>query len=232
MYNSNTLLQWKPVNQRLLYVRLNSKHVNLFIIIAYAPTDTSEGEEKDEFYDALQSILRDVPQHDVLLVLGDFNARVSANSPDKERAMGKHGVGLNITDNGERLIDICQENNLVIGGTLFTHKDIHKLTWTSPDGKTQSQIDHIIINGKWRHSLQDVRVMRHADIGSDHNLLVSKVKLKLRNAKIGSTIKKRVAIKNLNDPATKQYFCFSLRNRFSTLQNETAMTIDSLMKPS
>ena len=67
--------------------------------------------------------------------------------------------GLNITDNGERLIDICQENNLVIGGTLITHKDIHKLTWTSPDGKTQSQIDHIIINGKWRHSLQDVRVM-------------------------------------------------------------------------
>ena len=138
--------------------------------------------------------------------------------------MGKHGIGLNLTDNGDRLIDICQENNLVIGGTLFTHKDIHKLT----DGKTQSQIDHIIINGKWRHSLQDVRVMRHADIGIDHNLLVSKVKLKLRKAKTGSAINKRVAIESLKDPATKQDFCFSLRNRFNTLQNETAMTIDSL----
>ena len=69
--------------------------------------------------------------------------------------------------------------------------------------------------------------MRHADIGSDHNLLVSKVKLKLRKAKTGSTVNKRVAIENLNDSATKQVFCFSLRNRFYTLQNETAMTIDS-----
>ena len=136
-----------------MYVRLNSKHVNLSIIIAYAPTDTSEGEEKDEFYDALQSILKEVPQHDVLLVLGDFNARVGTNNHDKEQVMGKHRIWSNITDNGERFIDICQENNLVIGGTLFTHKDIHKLTWTSPDGKTQSQIDHIIINGKWCHSL-------------------------------------------------------------------------------
>ena len=90
-----------------MYVRLNSKHVNLSIIIAYAPTDTSEGEEKDEFYDALQSILKDVPRHDVLLVLGDFNARVGTNNHDEERAMGKHGIGLNLTDNGERLIDIC-----------------------------------------------------------------------------------------------------------------------------
>ena len=130
--------------------------------------------------------------------------------------MGKHRIWSNITDNGERFIDICQENNLVIGGTLFTHKDIHKLTWTSPDRKTQSQIDHIIINGKWRHSLQDVRVMRHANIGSDHNLLVSKVKLKLRKAKIGSTINKQVAIENLNDPATIQDFCLS--------HSETALT--------
>ena len=69
--------------------------------------------------------------------------------------------------------------------------------------------------------------MQHADIGSDHNLLISKVKLRLRKAKTGSTINKRVAIENLKDPATKQDFCFSLRNRFNTLQNETAMTIDS-----
>jgi endonuclease/exonuclease/phosphatase (EEP) superfamily protein YafD len=96
--------------------------------------------------------------------------------------MGRHGVGV-ITDNGERLVNFCQQNDLVIGGTLFAHKEIHKLTWTSPDGRTQNQIDHIIINGRWRHSLQDVRVMRHADIGSDHSLLVAKVTLKLRKAK-------------------------------------------------
>jgi hypothetical protein len=64
--------------------------------------------------------------------------------------MGKYGCG-NINDNGERLVDLCGTNNLVIGGTIFPHREIHKLTWISPNGRDKNQIDHIIINGKWRH---------------------------------------------------------------------------------
>ena len=64
-----------------------------------------------------------------------------------ERVMGKHGVG-DLTNNGERVIDLCEEINLIIGGMLFTQRKIHRLTWTSPDGRTQSQIDHIIIENE------------------------------------------------------------------------------------
>ena len=49
---AKSLLEWKPINQRLLYVRLNSKYAKLSIIVAYAPTDTSQEEDKDEFYEA------------------------------------------------------------------------------------------------------------------------------------------------------------------------------------
>ena len=100
-----------------------------------------------------------------------------------ERIMGKHGVG-DLSDYGERIVKICEVNNLIIIGTTFKHRNIHKLTRTSPDGRTQSEIGHII-NGKWRGSLQDVRVMRNADVGNDHNLLVAKMTLQLSNAKIG-----------------------------------------------
>ena len=65
------------------------------------------------------------------------------------------------------MCDLCEFNDLLIGGTIFQHKLIHKLTWKSPDDKTESQIDHILINGKWRRSLQDVRTKRHADTGCD-----------------------------------------------------------------
>ena len=205
---------------------MNSKYAKLSIIVAYAPTDTSQEEDKDEFYEALQSTLENIPAHDVLLTIGDFNAKIGNNNENRKRVMGKHGMGI-ITNNGERLINICQENNLVIGGSLFTHRDIHKLTWTSPDGNTKSQIDHIIINGKWRHSLLDVRVKRNADIGSDHNLLVAKVKIKLRKAKIASVTNQRIAIEKLKDQATRTNYCTTLRNRFNVLQNDTAMTIDS-----
>ena len=72
---------------------------------------------------------------------------------------------------------------MVIGGTLFQHRDIHKTTWTSPSGATKSQIDHIPINRKWRSSLQDVRAYPGADVASDHNLLVEGLSLKLRRTR-------------------------------------------------
>jgi len=76
--------------------------------------------------------------------MGDLNSKVGCNNAGKERSMGREGLGC-MNDNGSRLIDTCVENDLVIGGTLFKHKTIHKVTWTSPSGKTQNQIDHIMI---------------------------------------------------------------------------------------
>ena len=51
-----------------------------------------------------------------------------------------------MNENGEPLVDIFLYFDLVIGGTLFQHKDIHKITWKSPDDKTVNQIDHLMIN--------------------------------------------------------------------------------------
>ncbi|EDO41726.1 predicted protein, partial [Nematostella vectensis] len=109
---------------------------------------------------------------------GDLNAKVGTDNTNYERAMGVYGCGT-MNNNGGRLADFCLNNDLVNGGTIFPHKNIHKLTWMSPDGRTLNQIDHIIINGKWRRSLLNVRVYRGDDASSDHNLVVTSVKLKL-----------------------------------------------------
>ena len=103
---------------------------------------------KDDFYESLQSAVEAVLKHDVLLVIGDFNARVSNNNTGRERVMGRQATGT-MNNNGERMHDLCEFNDLVIGGTILQYKLIHKLTWKSPDGNTESQIDHIFINGKW-----------------------------------------------------------------------------------
>ena len=89
--------------------------------------------------------------------MGDLNAKVAIDNMYCERAMGKHGCGTR-NENGERLIDFCNMNNLVIGGTLFPHQDIHKQTWRSASGRDKNQIDHLMISGMWKHSLLDVRV--------------------------------------------------------------------------
>jgi endonuclease/exonuclease/phosphatase family metal-dependent hydrolase len=62
---------------------------------------------------------------------------------------------------------------MMITGTIFLHKNIHKYTWTSPDSITNNQIDHILVNGKYRRSILDTKAERGADIGSDHQLVIS-----------------------------------------------------------
>ena len=84
-----------------------------------------------------------------------------------------------MNENGELQADLCATNSLVIGGTLFPHKNCHKVTWVSPAGNAQNQIDHIVISKRWRSSLQDVRVKRGADLASDHHLIQGNIQLKL-----------------------------------------------------
>ena len=91
----------------------------------------------------------------MLLVMGDVNAKVESDNTGREREMGSQGCGT-INNNGERLVNFCLNNNCAIGGTIFQHKYIPKLTWKSPDGKTVNKIDHAAINNKWIRSLKDV----------------------------------------------------------------------------
>ena len=91
----------------------------------YATTDDSSEDLKDQFYSSLKTVVEHVLTHDVLVVMGDLNAKIRNENAGLERAMGKHECG-KMNENGERLVDICLYFDLVIGGTLFQHKDIHK----------------------------------------------------------------------------------------------------------
>ena len=221
-----TLLEWKPVNDRLMKVRFNSKFAKLTIIACYAPTEEAEEKEKDEFYEQLEEEIRTTRRHDALVVIGDLNARVGEDNTGKERAMGTQGFGCT-NNNGERLSDLCVESRLVIGGTLFMHRDIHKTTWRSPDQRMVSQIDHVIVNQKWRRSLQDVKANPGADIGSDHVLVVASVSLKLRKTKRGEERQQRFVTAKLKNSNTEKAVKLELNNRFHVLQEEQEMNIDS-----
>ena len=113
--------------------------------------------------------------------------------------MGRHGARAEMNENGEKWADFCQANKLVIGGTLFPHKECHKRPWMSPDGGTENQIDHVAFSKRWRSSLQDVRAMRGADVGSDHHLLTAKVRIKIAKVKKGKSGRVRFEVSKLRD---------------------------------
>ncbi|XP_071136632.1 uncharacterized protein [Mytilus edulis] len=166
MEKAKTLLEWEPISERLVTARFNSDYCKLSIIQCYAPTNDAEDETKDDFYEQLQTAISKVPQHVMLVIMGDRNAKVGSDNTDAENFMDRHGCGVK-NENGERAIELCLCNKLVIGGTIFPHKNIYKVTWKSPDGRTVNQIDHILVNNKWRRSLRDVRELRGADPSED-----------------------------------------------------------------
>jgi len=92
---------------------MRGKKVNTTIIQCYAPTNNSDDEDKDRFYDQLQAELEEIARHDMKIVMGDLNAKVGDNNISYERTMGKEGCG-DMNENGERLVDLCTTYDLVI----------------------------------------------------------------------------------------------------------------------
>ena len=164
---------------------------------------------KEDWYKQLQ--VAKVPQHYMLLFMGDVNAKIGSDNTDRERAMVSQGCGT-INNNGERLVNFCLNNNRVIGGTIFQHKDIHKLTWKLPDGKTV-KIDHVVINNKWRRSLKDVHTCRDVDAGSDNYLVMSRLKLCLRKAPAKKNRPRKYNIPRLKQDEVLKAFVVEIKNQ-------------------
>ena len=108
-----------------------------------------------------------------------MNAKVGGGLDGEEGIIGIHGLDCDRNDNSERFSSFCARNNLAVVTTMFKHKDIHLQTCTSPNGQHRNHIDHDAVNGKYKRSVLNARVFRSADVGSDHNLVVIRAKLKL-----------------------------------------------------
>ena len=93
------------------------------------------------FYEDQQDLLELTPKKDVLFIIGDWKTKVG--SQEISGVTGKFGLGV-WNEAGQRLIEFCQENTLVIADTLFQHHKRRLYTWTSPDGQHQNQIDYIL----------------------------------------------------------------------------------------
>jgi len=78
-------------------------------------------------------------------------------------SIGNDSLHQNSNDNGVRIVNFATSKNLVVKSTKLPHRNIHKYIWTSPDGKTHDQIDHILIDRRWHLSILDVPSFRGAD---------------------------------------------------------------------
>ena len=110
-----TVMGYNLKNDRMMSIGIQGRSFNITIIQVYAPTTIAEN-EIEQFYEDLQHLLELTPKKDVLVILGDWNAKVG--SQEIKGTTGKFGLGVQ-NEAGQRLIEFCQENKLFITNTIF-----------------------------------------------------------------------------------------------------------------
>jgi len=149
------------------------------------------------------------------ILLGDFNAKVENENIFKP-TIGNESLHQHSNDNGVRIVTFAASKNLVVKSTMFPHRNIHKYTWTSPDGKTDNQIDHKLIDRRRHSSILDVRSFREAG-----GKVVAKLRerLAVRKQAAQKFDGERFNLRKLNELGVKEKCQIEITNRFAALEN-------------
>ena len=123
--------------------------------------------------------------------MGDFNGKVGEGR--EEDTVGPYGLGKR-NDNGERVVNFCKRHNLYVTNTWFQQQRSAQHTWRASDKVTKYQIDYVLVDKRYRNSLQNSKSMPGAECGSDHNPVIVRMKTRLqRVAKPKRTVKWNVS---------------------------------------
>ena len=205
------------VSDRVLMVKLKGNPFNTTIIQVYAPTGDHSEEEVDAFYEDLHRARRQAGSQDVVIVMGDWNAKIGRGR--EGRVVGPFGLGVR-NDRGDKLYEWCAENEQAVMNTWFKHHPRFLWTWKSPGDYCRNQIDYITINHRFRNSVTQVKTYPGADCGSDHSPVVATLEVRLKKL----VRRRRKPVKDLNKLKMGSElggrYAVDVRNRFEALPDE------------
>ena len=158
----------------------------------------------------------------MLLVPGNFNACFGSDFQSWRSVIGPHGMG-DCNGNGERLLDFCSNNQLLVTNTWFNHKSIHKTTWFRNGNRSRPGhiIDYILVNRRFRSSIFDTCVYWSVLHESDHELIVSTLHFKIKTKRCQSTVPHRQTT-NLHADI-KSDFRTRLSDAFTHIPNDASI---------
>ncbi|ELU18633.1 hypothetical protein CAPTEDRAFT_209188 [Capitella teleta] len=203
-----------PIYERILVAEFDSNPVTTVIVI-YSPTNVAPVEEAEAFYEKVGEIIRDVPAHNFLAVLGDFNARLGP-----EGALYTYHGETN--HNGKLLVDLLTEHDLLAANTQFRKKRGKRWTFLDRCTRAKRQLDYILVRKKWRNSVLNAEPYHtFCTVGSDHRVVSMRVRPSLRVPKPIHKVRYDWKLFSASDELQKQY-TVEVKNRFEVLEIEDA----------
>ena len=225
---ADTVMGCCPVSSRLITIRMRAAPFNITIIQTYAPTTDYDDSEVEDFYEQLQAILNQVRKKDIIIVQGDWNAKVAQDTYHNWRdTQGPHCNNMN-NDRGLRLLEFARYNNLILANTLGQHKKCRRWTWHSPNGEHHNQIDYIMIKNRFRSSVNTgkTRTYPGADIGSDHDLVMMSFQIHLKRMNKAKCTRPKFNFDKLKDPEVQKKFQATINKKFAPLLTRAADKLD------
>lgn len=194
----DSVTDFQAISPRIATLSFKTMNKTYTLINAHAPTNeknfiTKTMEEVDKFWDLLEQTINRINKRNVKILLGDFNAQLGKERKYKD-VIGKWTPHKFTNKNGQRLVEICREHNLISKSTYFKRKPNKLKTWKHPDWrKGEWQLDHICMDKNFHKEIYNVKVLRGVDTGSDHYIVKIKIKftpLKKKNGKTNKTKRK------------------------------------------
>jgi hypothetical protein len=135
------------------------------------PCEDKNNDVNDSFYEELGCVFDQLPRYYIKILLGDFNANVGRKDIFKLRVHMKLVMVMEL-----RVVNFTTSKNLAVESTTFPHRDIHKHTWTSPEGKTHNHTNHFLLNRRQHSSILDAQSLGGVDCDTDHYLVVAEAR--------------------------------------------------------
>ncbi|KAK3571523.1 hypothetical protein QTP86_012904 [Hemibagrus guttatus] len=209
---SRHVLEFSPVNERVVSLRLQGGDRCLTVISAYGPNGSVE---YPTFLETLRGVLEGAPTGDSIVLLGDFNAHVGNDSDTWRGVIGRNSSGV-------LLLDFCASHSLSITNTMFKYKGAHQYTWYQDTLGRRSMIDLVVMSSDLLLHVLDTRVKRGVELSTDHHLVVSWIRLRRRMPDRLGRPKHivRVCWEHLADPSVRGVFNSHLQESFNQIPRE------------
>ena len=228
------LIGYNPVSSRVITARFDSAPYKITVIHAYAPTAASSDEDIEAFYSILEDALAKVHKKDIIIITGDWNAKIGSDNTDWKSVIGRYGYG-DRNERGERLLEFAATHSLYICNTRFEQKSQRKWTWASPDGVHKNMIDLILIQQRWKSSVINCRTFQSADICSDHSLVLCNIRLRLKRMHNKMQHRTRIDTSQLKSQRIRECYSKKLANDIAKIDlaenlEEHAKKIEAAIK--
>ena len=203
-----TLAEVSKFNDRILIAHF-SGNPKTSIIIHYSPCEGAS--DAEEHYLNLVAATSLIPKHNVILVMGDFNAHLGNNDV-------QHTYHTTTNKNGCLMNDYIQEANLMVGNTSYRKKSNKLWTFISDMSGVKTQVDYILINRKWKNSMKNCEAYNSfGSLGSDHRIVTAKIKVSFRLPRAPTQI--RYDWTALHNSEILEKYNITLRNRYHALSD-------------